>query len=158
MLWACTTCGACVQECPVDIAHVDAIVDMRRYQVLMDTSFPSAGATMLRNIERRGDPFGFGASRRLEWTEGLGFEVPVAAGTIGDDIEYLLWTGCAGAFDEPARRTTRALARLLHAAGVSFAVLGPRELHRRSARRLGERVPLPGSGRKVTSKPCNQPG
>ncbi len=139
VLWSCTTCGACVRECPVDIAHVDAIVDMRRYQVLIDVSFPPEGATMLRNIESRGDPFGFGAARRLEWADGLGFEVPVVTDTLGDDIEYLLWTGCAGALDERARHSTRALARLLHAAGVSFAVLGPRESCTGDpARRLGD--------------------
>ncbi len=139
VLWSCTTCGACVRECPVDIAHVDAIVDMRRYQVLMDTSFPPEGATMLRNIESRGDPFGLGAAHRLEWTEALGFEVPVVTDVLGDDIEYLLWTGCAGAFDTRARPSTQALARLLHAAGVSFAVLGPRESCTGDpARRLGD--------------------
>ena len=139
VLWSCTTCGACVSECPVDIAHVDAIVDMRRYQVLMDTSFPPEGATMLRNIESRGDPFGLGASRRLEWTEGLGFEVEVVTDAIDDDVEYLLWTGCAGAFDDRARRSTQALARLLHAAGVRFAVLGPKETCTGDpARRLGD--------------------
>jgi Fe-S oxidoreductase len=139
VLWSCTTCGACVRECPVDIAHVDAIVDMRRYQVLMDTSFPPEGATMLRNIESRGDPFGLGAAHRLEWTEALGFEVPVVTDVLGDDTEYLLWTGCAGAFDERARRSTQALARLLHAAGVSFAILGPRESCTGDpARRLGD--------------------
>jgi Fe-S oxidoreductase len=138
VLWSCTTCGACVQECPVDIAHVDAIVDMRRYEVLVESSFPAEGATMLRNIESRGDPFGFGASHRLEWAEGLDFDVPVVTDTIGDDVEYLLWVGCAGALDERSRGTTQAVARLLHAAGVSFAVLGPKESCTGDpARRLG---------------------
>lgn len=137
-LWSCTTCGACVRECPVDIGHVDAIVDMRRYEVLIEGSFPTQGATMLRNIENRGDPFGLGASHRLEWTEGLDFDVPVVTDVLEDDVEYLLWVGCAGALDDRARRTTQALARLLHAAGVSFAVLGPRESCTGDpARRLG---------------------
>ena len=139
VLWSCTTCGACVRECPVDIAHVDAIVDMRRYEVLIDVSFPPEGATMLRNIESRGDPFGFGATRRLEWAEGLGFDVPVVTDTLGHDVEFLLWAGCAGAFDERARRTTQAVARLMHAASVSFAILGPRESCTGDpARRLGD--------------------
>ena len=127
VLWACTTCGACVEECPVDIEHVDAIVDMRRYQVLIESRFPAEAALMLRNVENRGDPWGLGAAKRLEWTESLDFEVPVVEGTIPGDVEYLFWVGCAGALDERARKTTQSVARLLHQAGVSFAVLGPAE-------------------------------
>jgi Fe-S oxidoreductase len=127
VLWACTTCGACVEQCPVDIEHVDAIIDMRRYEVLIESRFPNEAALMLRNVENRGDPWGLGASKRLEWTEALDFEVPVVDGTIADDVEYLFWVGCAGALDERARKTTQSIARLLHQAGVSFAVLGPAE-------------------------------
>jgi Fe-S oxidoreductase/TM2 domain-containing membrane protein YozV len=127
VLWACTTCGACVEECPVDIEHVDAIIDMRRYAVMNEARFPPEAASMLRNVENRGDPWGLGAARRLEWTAGLDFEVPIVTRSIPDNIEYLFWVGCAGALDERARRTTQALARLMHRAGVSFAVLGPAE-------------------------------
>ena len=127
VLWSCTTCGACVEQCPVDIEHVDTILDMRRYEVLMEARFPSEGGLMLRNIENQGDPWGLGQSHRLDWTESLEFEVPVVSGTIPDEVEYLFWVGCAGALDERARRTTQSIARLLHRAGVSFAVLGPRE-------------------------------
>jgi Fe-S oxidoreductase len=127
VLWACTTCGACVEQCPVDIEHVDAIIDMRRYEVLIESRFPAEAASMLRNVENRGDPWGLGAAKRLEWTEGLDFEVPVVEGSIAEDVEYLFWVGCAGALDERARKTTQSLARLLHRAGVSFAVLGPAE-------------------------------
>jgi Fe-S oxidoreductase len=136
-LWACTTCGACVEQCPVDIAHVDTIVEMRRHQVMMESAFPSEAAAMLRNIETRGDPWGLGNAKRVEWTVGLGFEVPVVTeGAMG--AEYLLWVGCAGAFDDRAKKTSRALARLLHGAGVSFAVLGGRESCTGDpARRLG---------------------
>jgi Fe-S oxidoreductase len=80
VLWSCTTCGACVEQCPVDIEHVDTILDMRRYEVLMEARFPTEAGTMLRNIENRGDPWGLGQSQRLDWTEGLGFEVPVVTG------------------------------------------------------------------------------
>jgi Fe-S oxidoreductase len=111
----------------VDIEHVDAIVDMRRYQVLIESRFPAEAALMLRNVENRGDPWGLGAAKRLEWTESLDFEVPVVEGTIPDEVEYLFWVGCAGALDERARKTTQSVARLLHQAGVSFAVLGPAE-------------------------------
>jgi Fe-S oxidoreductase len=127
-----------VEQCPVDIEHVDTILDMRRYEVLMEARFPTEAGTMLRNIENQGDPWGLGSSQRLAWTEGLGFEVPVVTGTIPDDTEYLFWVGCAGALDERARKTTQTIARLLHRAGVSFAVLGPKESCTGDpARRLG---------------------
>jgi len=138
VLWSCTTCGACVEQCPVDIEHIDAIVDMRRYEVLIESRFPSEAGLMLRNIENRGDPWGLGASKRLEWTESLDFEIPVVKGTIPDDVEYLFWVGCAGALDERARKTTQSIARLLHQAGVTFAILGPGESCTGDpARRLG---------------------
>jgi len=127
VLWSCTTCGACVEQCPVDIEHVDTIVDMRRYEVLMESSFPTEAGLMLRNVENQGDPWGLGQSKRLDWVEGLDFEVPVVDGTMPTDAEYLFWVGCAGALDERARKTTQAVARLLHRAGVSFAVLGMAE-------------------------------
>ena len=138
VLWSCTTCGACVEQCPVDIEHVDTIVDMRRYQVLIEAQFPSEANLMLRNVENRGDPWGLGSSQRSAWMEGLDFDIPVVDSTIPDDVEYLFWVGCAGALDERARRTTQAIARLLHQAGISFAVLGPRESCTGDpARRLG---------------------
>jgi Fe-S oxidoreductase len=138
VLWACTSCGACVEQCPVDIEHVDTIMDMRRYEVLMEARFPTEAGTMLRNIENQGDPWGLGRSHRLEWTEDLGFEIPVVTASIPDGIEYLFWVGCAGALDERARKVTQSIARLLHRAGVSFAVLGPKESCTGDpARRLG---------------------
>jgi Fe-S oxidoreductase len=127
VLWACTTCGACVNECPVDIEHIDAIIDMRRYQVLMESEFPSEAGLMLRNVENQGDPWGLGQAKRTEWTQSLDFEIPVITGTIPDDIEYLYWVGCAGALDERARKGVQATARMLHRAGVTFGILGPKE-------------------------------
>jgi Fe-S oxidoreductase len=127
VLWSCTNCGACVEECPVDIEHIDHISDMRRHQVLIESAFPTEASSMLKNLENKGDPWGMGEARRLEWAEGLDFEVPVVEGTIGPDVEYLFWVGCAGALEDRARKTTRAIAELLHTAGVSFAVLGPAE-------------------------------
>ncbi len=127
VLWSCTTCGACVNECPVDIEHIDAIVDMRRYQVLMESEFPSEAGLMLRNVENQGDPWGLGQGKRTEWTQSLDFEIPVITGTIPDDIEYLYWVGCAGALDERARKGVQATARMLHRAGVTFGILGPKE-------------------------------
>jgi Fe-S oxidoreductase len=127
VIWSCTNCGACVQECPVDIEHIDHIDDMRRYQVLIESSFPVEAAGMLKNLENKGDPWGMGDARRAEWMSELDFEVPVVDGRIGDDVEYLFWVGCAGALEDRAKRTTKAIAELLRAAGVSYAVLGPGE-------------------------------
>lgn len=138
VLWSCTTCGACVEACPVDIEHVDTILDMRRYQVLMESSFPSEAGLMLRNIENQGDPWGLGVSHRLDWVAALDFEIPVIDGEIPTEVEYLFWVGCAGALDERARKVTQSIARLLHQAGVTFGVLGPRESCTGDpARRLG---------------------
>jgi Fe-S oxidoreductase len=125
VLWSCTTCGACVEQCPVDIEHVDHIVDMRRYQVLIESNFPSEAGVMLRNLESKGNPWGAPPATREDWTKGLDFEVPRI--TDGGEFEYLFWVGCAGAFDDRAKKTTRAVATLLHEAGVSFAILGNNE-------------------------------
>ncbi|WP_433378806.1 (Fe-S)-binding protein [Actinoplanes sp. CA-142083] len=124
VLWSCTTCGACVEQCPVDIEHVDHIVDMRRYQVLIESSFPSEAGVMLRNLENKGNPWGAPQSTREDWTKGLDFEIKNAA---EGDFEYLFWVGCAGAFEDRAKKTTRAVARLLHEAGVDYAILGEGE-------------------------------
>jgi Fe-S oxidoreductase len=126
VLWSCTTCGACVEQCPVDIEHVDHIVDMRRYQVLIESNFPSELGGMFKNLENKGNPWGQNAKDRLAWTDGLDFEVPVFDGDLGD-AEYLFWVGCAGAFEDRAKKTTRAVAELLHTAGVKYTVLGPEE-------------------------------
>ncbi|MBB4674764.1 Fe-S oxidoreductase [Crossiella cryophila] len=126
VLWSCTTCGACVEQCPVDIEHVDHIVDMRRYQVLIESNFPSELGGMFKNLENKGNPWGQNAKDRLAWTEGLDFEVPVFDGELGD-TEYLFWVGCAGAFEDRAKKTTRAVAELLHLAEVKYTVLGPEE-------------------------------
>jgi Fe-S oxidoreductase len=138
VLWSCTTCGACVEECPVDIEHVDTIIDMRRYEVLMESRFPTEAGLMLRNIENQGDPWGLGSAKRTDWLAALDFEVPVIKDTIPDDVEYLYWVGCASALDERARKAAQATARMLHRAGVTFAILGPKESCTGDpARRLG---------------------
>ena len=140
VLWSCTTCGACVEQCPVDIEHIDHIVDMRRYQVLVESSFPSEAGTMLRNLENRGNPWGLPAKNREEWMDGLGFDVRrVSPGEpLPAEVEYLFWVGCAGALEDRAKKVTRAFAELLHVAGVEFAVLGANETCTGdSARRLG---------------------
>jgi Fe-S oxidoreductase len=127
VLWSCTTCGACVEQCPVDIEHVDHIVDMRRYQVMIESQFPSELGGLFRNLETKGNPWGMNASARLEWAADLPFEVRVVDGQLPDDVDWLFWVGCAGAYEDRAKRTTRAVAELLNLAGVSFAVLGEGE-------------------------------
>lgn len=124
-LWSCTTCGACVEQCPVDIEHVDHIVDLRRHQVMIQGEFPAEASGMLRNLENKGNPWGAAPSTRMDWAKGLDFEVPRVAD--GAEFDYLFWVGCAGAFEDRARRTTQAVATLLHQAGVAYAVLGADE-------------------------------
>jgi Fe-S oxidoreductase len=138
VLWSCTTCGACVEQCPVDIEHVDTILDMRRYQVLIESSFPSEAGVMLRNLEQQGNPWGLSPNARNDWMADLPFPVRVAEGKVPDDVEWLFWVGCAGALEDRSRKVTRAVAELLHTAGVSFAVLGSQEgCTGDPARRLG---------------------
>ncbi|MCG3044142.1 heterodisulfide reductase-related iron-sulfur binding cluster [Streptomyces fenghuangensis] len=140
VLWSCTTCGACVEQCPVDIEHVDHIVDMRRYQVMIESSFPSEAGTMLKNLEKKGNPWGLAKKQRLEWTKEVDFEVPVVGKDIEDltEVEYLYWVGCAGALEDRAKKTTKAFAELLHIAGVKFAIMGGDEkCSGDSPRRLG---------------------
>ena len=127
VLWDCTTCGACVEQCPVDIEHVDHIVDMRRYQVMIESEFPSELGGLFRNLENKGNPWGQNNKERMAWAEGLDFEVPVITDVIDPDHEYLFWVGCAGAFDDRAKKTTRAVAELMYMAAVGFAVLGTAE-------------------------------
>jgi Fe-S oxidoreductase len=124
VLWSCTTCGACVEQCPVDIEHVDHIVDMRRHQVLMESAFPTELGTLFKNLENKGNPWGQNNSERMDWAKDLDFEVPVLDGSLDDTVEYLFWVGCAGSFDDNARKTVRATAELLHLADVNFAVMG----------------------------------
>ena len=133
VLWSCTTCGACVQACPVDIEHVDHIVDLRRNQVLMESEFPSALNGLFKGLESKGNPWNASPRTRMDWAKDLPFPVPVVGGSGEHDVEdlsgvdYLFWVGCAGAYDDRAKKTTRAVAELLHTAGVSYAVLGKGE-------------------------------
>ncbi|KXF84570.1 Fe-S oxidoreductase [Rhodococcus ruber Chol-4] len=139
-LWSCTNCGACVEQCPVDIEHVDHIIDMRRYQVLIESDFPSELAGLFKNLENKGNPWGQNAKDRLNWISELDFDVPVFgqdADTFAD-YEYLFWVGCAGAYEDRAKKTTKAVAELLATAGVKFMVLGAEETCTGdSARRAG---------------------
>jgi Fe-S oxidoreductase len=123
-VWDCVTCGACVQACPVSIEHVDHIVDLRRHLVMVESSFPAEAEPMLRDVERVSNPWGKAQSERADWAASLGIKILEP----GDPApEYLYWVGCASSFDERARKTAESTAKLLAAAGVEFAILGPRE-------------------------------
>jgi len=126
VLWSCTTCGACVQQCPVDIEHVDHILDLRRFSVQMDSEFPRELNGLFKGLESKGNPWSMSPRGRMDWADGLPFDVPVVGEDVEDlsQVEYLFWVGCAGAFEDRAKKTTRAVAELLHRAGVSYAVLG----------------------------------
>src|SRR5438270_2129232 len=124
MIWDCVSCGACVEACPVSIEHVDHIVDLRRHLVMVESSFPAEAEPMLRDVERSANPWGKPQNERAAWADGLGVRVLEP----GDPApEYLYWVGCAASFDERARIAAESTAKLLQAAGVDFAILGPRE-------------------------------
>ncbi len=140
VLWSCVTCGACVQQCPVDIEHVDHIVDMRRYQVLVEANFPAELNQLFKGMESKGNPWNLSPNMRMDWAQGLDFEVPVVGEDLEslDSVDWLFWVGCAGAYEDRAKKTTRAVAELLDIAGISFGVLGKGETCTGdSARRAG---------------------
>jgi Fe-S oxidoreductase len=140
VLWSCTTCGACVEQCPVDIEHIDHIVDMRRYQVMMESEFPSELGVLFKNLETKGNPWGQNAKDRTNWIDEVDFDVPVYGKDVDsfEGYEYLFWVGCAGAYEDRAKKTTKAVAELLAAAGVKYLVLGEGETcNGDSARRSG---------------------
>ncbi len=126
VLWNCTSCGACVQQCPVDIEHVDHIIDMRRYAVLVESNFPSELNGLFKGLENKGNPWNMSPKARMDWAKDLPFDVKVVGEDVEslDEVEWLFWVGCAGAYEDRAKKTTRAVAELLDMAGVSFAVLG----------------------------------
>jgi Fe-S oxidoreductase len=126
VLWSCTSCGACVNQCPVDIEHVDHIMDMRRYQVLVENSFPAELNQLFKGLESKGNPWNMSTQARLDWAKGLDFDVPVVGETLEslESVDWLFWVGCAGAYEDRAKKTTRAVAELLNLAGITFGVLG----------------------------------
>ena len=133
-LWQCTTCMACVQECPVMIEHIDSIVDMRRYLVLSESQFPSNLNNVFKSLETNFTPWAFNPADRAEWAEGLNIK------TLAEDknTEYLFWVGCAGSFDDRYKKVSRAFASLMQKAGVDFRILGTEEkCNGDTARRLG---------------------
>jgi Fe-S oxidoreductase len=133
-LWACTTCFACVEHCPIAIEQMSKIVDMRRYLVLMESRFPQEAVTVFKNIEANSNPWGIGWAQRADWAKELGLKKICE----NPDAELLFWVGCSGAFDERSKKVSAALVKILRAAGVDFAILGEEEkCCGDSARRLG---------------------
>ena len=124
VVWDCVTCGACVRECPVSIEHVDHIIDLRRHLVMMESRFPTESEQMLRDVERASNPWGKPQTERADWAAELGVRV-LEPGEPAPEVLY--WVGCAASFDERARTAAESTAKLLKAAGVDFAILGPRE-------------------------------
>src|SRR5439155_746548 len=135
VIWDCTTCGACMQECPVDIEHVDHIIDMRRNLVMAESRFPQEAGLLLRNLESSSNPWGQAQASRAAWADGLGVRVLEEGAPVP---EYVYWVGCAGSFDDRAKKIAQAVVRVLQKAAVPFAILGPRELcNGDPARRMG---------------------
>lgn len=122
-IWSCTTCGACMTVCPVMNEHIPAIVELRQAQVLMESKFPQELNLAFKGLETNANPWNMGAASRFDWAEGL--DVPTVADK--DEVDYLWFVGCAGSFDDKAKATSKALAKILNAAGVSYAVLGADE-------------------------------
>jgi len=133
-LWACTTCMACVQECPAFIDIVDTIIDLRRFLALSEGALPSTAPQSLQNIQRAGNPWGLPAGERLAWAHGL--DVPVLEP--GKEVEYLYWVGCSASYDKRNQAIARSVVAILKKAGVSFAVMQEERCHAEVGRRLGE--------------------
>ena len=129
VLWSCVSCGACVQQCPVDIEHVDHIMDMRRHQVMVESEFPKELNGLYKGLENKGNPWNMSPNARMDWAKDLPFPVKQVGIDVEDltEVEWLFWVGCAGAYEDRAKKTTQAVAELLHTAGVDFAVLGKGE-------------------------------
>jgi len=133
-IWSCTTCGNCMEHCPVFIEHIQKYVDMRRYLVLMESNFPPEVQTVLRNWETNSNPWGISFATRGDWAKGL--EVKTLAEN--PEVEYLFYVGCTGSFDERGKKVTNAMIKLLNQAGVSFGILGAEEkCCGETARRIG---------------------
>lgn len=133
-LWACTTCGACMEACPLYIEHIPAIVDMRRYLTLTEGDFPEELQNTFRNLENNSNPWGQPMANRADWAKGLG----VTTMQEKSDVEYLFWVGCAGAFDDRYTNVSKSIVKIMQKAGISFSILGEEEqCNGDTARRLG---------------------
>lgn len=133
-LWSCTTCGACMEACPLYIEHIPTIVDMRRYLTLTEGAFPEELNNTFKSLETNGSPWPMDPSTRADWAKGLG----VSTMDEKSDVEYLFWVGCAGSYDERYKKVSQSLVKIMKAADVSFSILGKEEqCNGDTARRLG---------------------
>jgi Fe-S oxidoreductase len=124
-IWDCTNCGACMEACPVGIEHVQKIVDMRRYLVLMESKFPSEAKSVFKGMENNSNPWGIGKSTREEWAKGLDMNI---LSNSGGGVDILFYVGCAGSFDDHGKKVARAMVKILNVAGINFGVLGNEEV------------------------------
>jgi len=124
-LWACTTCRSCMEHCPVYVEHVDKVIDMRRYQVLMESKFPEELTQAFKGLETNSNPWGMGRDARADWMGDL--NVPVLADIPGEEIDFLFFVGCIRSYDDRNKKVTEAMVRILHHLGVKFAILGIEE-------------------------------
>jgi Fe-S oxidoreductase len=137
-LWACTSCRACVQECPVSIDQLDVINEMRRFLVLSESRFPAEIQPAFESMERNGSPWAFAPADRARWADGMSIPTMAALAEKGERPDVLFWVGCMGSFDDRAKKITVAFARILQACGIRFAILGQEEhCHGDPARRMG---------------------
>ncbi len=125
VLWACTTCRSCMEHCPVFVEHIDKIVDMRRYQVLMESQFPEELKTAFKGLETNSNPWGMGRADRADWVEGL--DVPTMSELTGKEIDYLFFVGCIRSYEDRNKKATESMVRILNNLGVKFAILGIEE-------------------------------
>jgi len=124
-LWACTTCRSCMEHCPVYVEHIDKIIDMRRFQVLMESKFPEELATAFKGLERNSNPWGMGFEARADWVKEL--DVPILAEAKEKNIDYLLFVGCIRSYDDRNKKVSKAMARILNHLHLQFAILGMEE-------------------------------
>ena len=124
-LWACTTCRSCMEHCPVYIEHIDKIVDMRRYQVLMESKFPEELTSAFKGLETHSNPWGMGRDARADWAEEM--DVPILSENPAKDIEFLFFVGCIRSYDDRNKKVTESMTKILNHLGIKFAILGMEE-------------------------------
>ncbi|MCK4758865.1 MAG: respiratory nitrate reductase subunit gamma, partial [Candidatus Aminicenantes bacterium] len=124
-LWTCTTCRSCMDHCPVYVEHVDKILDMRRYQVLMESKFPEELTAAFKGLENNSNPWGMGRDGRVDWVKEL--DVPILSEIPGEKIDFLFFVGCLRSYDDRNKKVTESMTRILHHLGVKFAILGMEE-------------------------------
>lgn len=133
-LWDCTTCGACMEACPLHIEHIPAIIDMRRYLTMTEGDMPAELQSSLENLETQSNPWGISNNTRGDWAKGLS----VTTMAENSDVEYLFWVGCAGSFDERYKKVSKSIAKIMNQANVKFSILGSEEqCNGDTARRAG---------------------